>query len=255
MSQLQNRNNDFLTDKIASHPTYKNYEDLLEPGWILGRKVDNSDSQYSSFRDNIPYLAVLLVLHPLLRRIYNLFNPLPQTAPTSGTTTYIANPSAQSAVANARLKQRINYDLSFAAIFLCALHGFSALKVFTILSANFLIATKLPRGYVVPLTWGFNITVLFANELCHGYPYTDIALVTLPWTVWDPHSNWGTFFDEHSGLMPRWEILFNITVLRLISFNMDYYWSLNQDGTSSPVEVSIEVLLLLILLTDIEETA
>lgn len=52
------------------HPSYKHYEDLLEPGWIPGRKVDNSDAQYSSFRDNIPYMAIVLVLHPVLRKAY-----------------------------------------------------------------------------------------------------------------------------------------------------------------------------------------
>ncbi|KNG80499.1 glycerol:H+ symporter (Gup1), partial [Aspergillus nomiae NRRL 13137] len=53
-----------------SHPTYPTYSHLLSPGWIVGRKVDNSDAQYSSFRDNIPYLLALLVAHPLLRRVY-----------------------------------------------------------------------------------------------------------------------------------------------------------------------------------------
>jgi hypothetical protein len=52
------------------HPSYKQYEHLLEPGWIPGRKVDNSDAQYQSFRDNIPYMALVLVLHPILRRAY-----------------------------------------------------------------------------------------------------------------------------------------------------------------------------------------
>lgn len=52
------------------HPSYKNYEHLLEPGWIPGRKVDNSDAQYRSFRDNIPYMALVVILHPLLRKAY-----------------------------------------------------------------------------------------------------------------------------------------------------------------------------------------
>jgi len=52
------------------HPSYKKYEDLLEPGWIPGRKVDNSDAQYRGFRDNIPYMALVVVLHPLLRKGY-----------------------------------------------------------------------------------------------------------------------------------------------------------------------------------------
>jgi protein-cysteine N-palmitoyltransferase HHAT len=31
--------------------------------------------------------------------------------------------------------------------------------------------------------------------------------------------------------MHRWQILFNITTLRLISFNMDYYWSVTKGTT------------------------
>jgi len=53
-----------------SHPSYSHYAPLLSPGWIPGRKVDNSDAQYRGFRDNIPYMALLLMLHPLLRRAY-----------------------------------------------------------------------------------------------------------------------------------------------------------------------------------------
>lgn len=52
--------------------------------------------------------------------------------------------------------------------------------------------------------------------------------------------NWGDFMDDHGGLIPRWEVLFNITILRLISFNLDYYWSLNLPG-ASPVEVGPSV--------------
>ena len=52
------------------HSSYKHYESLLEPGWIPGRRVDNSDAQYSGFRDNIPYMALVLVLHPILRKAF-----------------------------------------------------------------------------------------------------------------------------------------------------------------------------------------
>ena len=52
------------------HPGYSKFEGLLENGWIPGRKVDNSDAQYSGFRDNVPYMALVLILHPLLRRLY-----------------------------------------------------------------------------------------------------------------------------------------------------------------------------------------
>lgn len=89
-------------------------------------------------------------------------------------------------------------------------------------------------------TWIFNIGILFANELCRGYPYARIAAMLLPPQTSQAgssfDSNWGTRLDNYGGLIPRWEVLFNITVLRLISFNFDYLWSLEHRAVS-PIEV------------------
>lgn len=214
-----------------SHPGYKKLEPLLEPGWIPGRKVDNSDSQYSGFRENIPYMALVLILHPLLRRACEAIRP-------SGNTVDTGNAAAQKA--DLRLNNRVTYDLYFAVTFIIALHGVSAIKVFAILYLNYQIATALPRQYVAVTTWVFNIGILFANELCQGYKFADIAAVTLPPTITgsdqSSKENWGTQLDSYGGLIPRWEILFNITVLRLIAFNFDHLWMLDRRA-SSPVEV------------------
>lgn len=151
---------------------------------------------------------------------------------------------SQSALADARLNQRVTFDLYFAGVLLCGLHGFSALKVLVILYINYSLATQLPKQYIPTATWIFNIGILFANELCKGYKYADIARILLPWSSSSElglekdalNLNWGAWLDSHGGLLPRWEILFNITVLRLISFNLDYYWSLGR-GSDSPIEV------------------
>lgn len=139
-----------------------------------------------------------------------------------------------------RKDTRIRFDLGFAIVFSLALHGISAAKVFLILYVNYLVATALPRPYIPAATWIFNIGILFANELCHGYPLAGVASMLLPpqtSAAGEPSPNWGSWLDSYGGLIPRWEILFNICVLRLISFNFDYYWSLDR-GAISPVEVS-----------------
>ncbi|KAI9795578.1 MAG: glycerol transporter [Candelina submexicana] len=230
-----------------SHPNYPKYSHLLSPGWIPGRRVDNSDSQYSNFRDNIPYILILLAVHPLLRRLYNTFSPLrPEAIEPSFSST---NPQASretlwpAASAKARLQQRVSYDLIFAFVLLCGLHGFSALKILVILYINYFLATRLPRKHIPLSTWVFNIGILFANELCKGYQFSSFAQLILPWSPASVSgtnkegvsSNWGSWLDSYGGLVPRWEISFNITVLRLISFNLDYYWSLGSVG-SSPIE-------------------
>ncbi|MCJ1418627.1 glycerol transporter [Xylographa parallela] len=226
-----------------SHPNYKNYADLLSPGWIPGRMVDNSDNQYSTFRDNLPYMFILIVIHPLLRKFYEGAYPLKDASQKTSTTQEQKGVSTfPPELAEARMSRRVTFDLYFALIFLCALHGFSALKVLLILYTNFLIAKRSPRQYVIAATWVFNVGILFANELGKGYPYSTIVASILPWsTTHDagvdakPVSNWGSTLDGYGGLVPRWEILFNITILRLISFNLDYTWSSDR-GRSSPVE-------------------
>ena len=36
--------------------------------------------------------------------------------------------------------------------------------------------------------------------------------------------------DAWEGIYPRWYVSFNITMLRLVSFNMDYYWAHRRAG-------------------------
>lgn len=149
---------------------------------------------------------------------------------SSGSEAYISASDA-----DLRLQNRASFDFGFALVFITALHSFSALKVMLILFTNYSIATKLPKSYIPATTWIFNIGTLFANELAQGYKFAALAsLVSTESAI--GASNWGTWMDEHGGLMPRWEVLFNITVLRLISFNLDYYWSLGRRA-GSPEEV------------------
>jgi hypothetical protein len=142
-----------------------------------------------------------------------------------------------SAAADARLNQRISFDVPFSIIFLSALHGTSIFKIVAILYINYSIAKRLPRPYVPAVTWLFNVGILFANDLCNGYSYGTILGFFLPSsTVSDnqlDNRNLGHTLDSYSGLIPKWATLFNFTILRLISFNLDYYWSLNSRGSNS----------------------
>ncbi|KAI0187140.1 MBOAT, membrane-bound O-acyltransferase family-domain-containing protein [Astrocystis sublimbata] len=222
----------------TSHPNYRKYEHYLSPGWIPGRKIDVTDSQYRVFRGNLPYLAALLVLHPLLRKLYNLVIYRVNDAGKA------SRPTLEEA--DQRLNQRASFDFAFAIIYLLALHGVSALKIIAILYLNFQVATTLPRKTVPVATWVFNLGILFANDLSNGYKFRDMA--SLLWTflsggmIDDSQSGlvqWGAWLDSYGGLIGRWEILFNITVLRLISFNLDYYWSLER-RSNSPVEKQLD---------------
>ena len=209
--------------------------------------VDNSDDQYATFRDNVPYLFIVMTLHPLLRRLYDALyssvGGVPDSESTRAPNGGTSHVKSEYTRAEHRLKQRTSFDVVFSILFLIALHGFAAPKVLVILYINYKIATQLKKEYVPTATWIFNIGILFANELGKGYPYSNVAHIFLSWSAppdisaeKGSNSNWGTVLDTYGGLIPRWEILFNVTVLRLISFNFDYYWSLNRSW-GSPIEV------------------
>jgi protein-cysteine N-palmitoyltransferase HHAT len=196
---------------------------------------DLSDTQYSTFRGNMPYVAMLLLFQPVLRRVYDTIRPLPVR---NGPSKANGKMFISAIEGDARLEQRASFDFAFALVFLAAMHGFSALKVLLILYINFSIGTRLPRKIVPAATWIFNISILFANELCGGYKFVDIASYLAPSGEEISFLQaWGAWLDSYGGIMSRWEVLFNITVLRLISFNMDYYFSLDRRG-GSPIEVS-----------------
>lgn len=142
---------------IPSHPNYKLYEDQLSPGWIPGRKVDDSDSQYQTFRENIPMLSVLVAAYIGLAWAYNTFLGPRVFSPAK-------SPNTSS--------PRIPFLLGTSFLFLYGLFGSSLLKILAILVINYTIAKALGSSRWAPVaSWGFNLTILFANELYDGYKF------------------------------------------------------------------------------------
>ncbi|CAO3591600.1 unnamed protein product [Absidia cylindrospora] len=167
-------------------PHYQEYASRLSNGWLFGRKVDNSNAQYAQFRDNLPKLLFLSVL-------FIGFNKTIATY-TQGT--------------DGRLQ---SLALTSVAI-IAALHGTSALKILIIISTSYCIGRLTGGSKLNPLlSWVFNLGVLFLNEANNGYTFGTLH----PAMAW---------LDDYPGVLPRWHILFNFVMLRLISFNMDYYW-------------------------------
>ena len=136
----------------------------------------------------------------------------------------------------AQLEQRASFDFKFALVFLSALHGFSVFKILAILYINYTIATQLPRKYIPAATWVYNIGTLFANELTDGYKLEKMARYFAASNELQSSARW---MDGYGGIASKCEVLFNLTVLRLISFNLDYYWSLDRRG-GSPIEVCFQ---------------
>ncbi|CAO3600049.1 unnamed protein product [Absidia cylindrospora] len=176
-----------------THIHYSQYASRLSEGWIFGRKVDNSDAQYAHFRNNLPKLLLLSLLFIGL------------------------NWSLSSFTQRADGKLRLLALLSI--IVTAALHGTSALKILAIISTSYTIGRLGGGSKLNPIfSWIFNLGVLFLNEAYNGYSFS-AAHADLNW------------LDNYPGIIPRWHVLFNFVMLRLISFNMDYYWQLNKTRT------------------------
>ena len=188
---------------------------------LTSASQDNSDLQYSGFRNNVPYLALLLIAHPVLRKVVSSLQ--------SSSSTSSKRPDQ---AADQRLKQRVVFDNIFSLIFLAALHGSSIFKILAILYLNYNIAVVLPRKLVPSVTWAVNVFLLIANEKCEGYHWSWVFEHIAP-----NLKEFGHRLDAYGGLLPRWEIFFKCTILRLISFNMDYYWASDQQRAGSPIEV------------------
>ena len=158
------RNTQSMT--AASHPNYSRYSQKLSKGWIYNRLVvsylvfslfayltvwqDNSDPQYSSFRNNLPTLCkaafgYLAIKFMVVRCLTNPLHLLP-----------------------------VNSFLSLVMI--VALHGSSAFKILLILTLNYLIAKHCRGSWVSPvLTWTFNGFVLFTNDIYRGYQFSSLG--------------------------------------------------------------------------------
>ncbi|BEI92502.1 uncharacterized protein CcaverHIS019_0501300 [Cutaneotrichosporon cavernicola] len=179
------------------NPNYPSYANRLSSGWFIFSEVDDSDHQYHTFRSGFPSLVALAVAFLIPSHLFR----------KAGFT---------SAAARAR------FVVTFALIMLVALHGISALKVLAILGANF-CAARARKPAAVERAWPLivivgNMLILFANEKFDGYHFSAI------------HSELGAL-DDLKGVYPRWHVSFNITMLRIVSFALDYHWRAQPQST------------------------
>ncbi|KAI8377970.1 MBOAT, membrane-bound O-acyltransferase family-domain-containing protein [Radiomyces spectabilis] len=168
-------------------PYYNRYAYYLSEGWIAGRKVDNSDLQYATFRNNLPKLILLAVAFLFLSHAFRM-------------------------VAQKRPTDRFYFLAMVSVLITLGLHGASIIKILIIVSCSYGIAFIAQGSRWNPIcTWIFNLAILFGNEYYNGYRFATLGS-TFAW------------LDQYQGYHARWHVLFNFVMLRLISFNVDYYW-------------------------------
>lgn len=116
------------------------------------------------------------------------------------------------------------FNLFFSFVFLFVIHGINTFKITGLLGVNFYIAKNTTGRTAIILSWVFGVGLLFANELFEGYPFR---------RIFPPLA----FLDQYGGILPRWDVNFNFSMIRMISFNMDYFQATADVPSSSDKDV------------------
>jgi hypothetical protein len=87
------------------------------------------------------------------------------------------------------------FNFGASIVMLVALHGTSALKIFAILTGNYLISKSCGGSKSGPIcSWIFNTVVLFLNDRYSGYRFGDLVS-SLAFLVCFTHF-WGPAFSN-----------------------------------------------------------
>ncbi|KAA1108501.1 glycerol transporter [Puccinia graminis f. sp. tritici] len=128
--------------------------------------------------------------------------------------------------------RRKDFQTLIAALILLLLHGSSVIIIFAILILNFQVSrisiptspsSRIQKAAATGLVWFVNLAVLFANDYWNGYAFKHLSSSL-------------EFLDrpQYKGLIPRWQIGFNISLLRLISYALDYQWAVQNHFQNLP---------------------
>lgn len=185
---------------------YPKFERLLSKGWLFGRKVDNSDQQYRFFRDNFMLLVGLMGGHVMLKQFVLKLAPA---------------------------LTRLQFDFAFGLVFLFAAHGFNSLRILFHALIMFTVTHlfKNQRKVATTLVWSYGIGSLFINDNFRNYPMGNILPFLAP-------------LDSVSfkGIIARWDVFFNFTLLRILSYCLDFLERYHSTSTTTSTTSTSEEL-------------
>ncbi|KAK6204487.1 MBOAT, membrane-bound O-acyltransferase family-domain-containing protein [Scheffersomyces amazonensis] len=111
-------------------------------------------------------------------------------------------------------RKRTYFDFGFGILFLIGAHGVNCLKIFIHILISFSIAHYIPSYKIaITLVWIFVISTLFINHHFRNFKI-GVSLVD----------------DGFKGIIARWDVFFNFTLLRMLSYALDYLEKKRQNG-------------------------
>ncbi|KOS14105.1 glycerol transporter [Malassezia pachydermatis] len=146
------------------------------------------------FRDNAVLIFVLMVVYALLSSMVRWLAHVTRIPHVTARTAFL---------------------FITGIVFVTALHGVNVLKMLALAGINYGLvraAPWVPRRVITTLIWAMNGGALFLAFYTEG----------IPWHMLSPSLAW---LDEYSGLIRRWHISYNFTMLRMVSFALDAVWA------------------------------
>lgn len=110
--------------------------------------------------------------------------------------------------------KRKYYDV-ITSVHVFGLHGTGGIKIFILLFLNYFVGKKFKSRTAA---WIFAVGTLVVNEFTHGFRYFQGY--------------------EYGMLLPDWQIFFKCTVLRMLSFNIDYIEAEESQEKDTEVKIS-----------------
>ncbi|KAJ2834170.1 glycerol transporter, partial [Coemansia sp. 'formosensis'] len=195
-------------------PEYEGYKDELSEGWMFGRKIDLSDGQWDTFRSHLPAFAAAMLAYVALNWAFRLV-----------VVRRVAGEFLRAPAMVRGFLPTLWFPFVFATCFAVGLSGVSTVFIVLIAGGNYFLAKQFGgRRWAPALFWVYNMAVLFANEYYRGYEFGRMA-ESLAW------------LDGWRGVLRRWDVTFNITMLRMVSFAMDYHWRVRQEDETSVKQI------------------
>ena len=171
------------------HASGQMYVDGLHPGWFFGLPQDLSDPQWRMLRKFLPLIALGIPVHAALSR---------------------GSKRLETSLPGARMYFYCATNIGFVVF----LHGGKAIWPVSIAAVSYCIGRLFQGSKWNPvLTWAFCLAMLIASDYYRGFQH---------WR-W-----WGTplgFLETWGNGVYAWQTQFNLTMLRLVSFNIERYWA------------------------------
>jgi len=176
------------------------YVDGLVQGWFLALPQDLSDPQWKTLRNFFPLLAAAIPFHAGLSR------------------------GARRLGASSMPGAHLSFYCASNFGFVVFLHGGKSIWPLAIAAVVYLIGHVFRGSRWNPvLTWTFCLAMVFASDYFRGFQGWSWARTPLG------------FLDGMGNGVYAWQTQFNLTMLRLVSFNMERYWA-NSGGKDKQKE-------------------